>query len=116
MRRARQSTMKCFDRTVAFAGRLSQAFRVRNIDGTSAAPHDTSLLARVGDNGNRIPLHADQLCQGFLRQRQRLATAEISYAPQPPRQACFNRVRGVACRGLLRHCEQGLLMARHRCT
>ena len=70
MRRVQQPTMACFDSTVAFAGRLSQTFRVRDVDVTPAVSDNSSLLQRVGDKGNRVALHADQLRQGFLRQRQ----------------------------------------------
>ena len=70
MWRVQQPTLGCFDSTVAFPGRLSQTFRVRDVDVTSAVSDNSSLLQRVSDNGNRVALHADQLRQGFLRQRQ----------------------------------------------
>jgi len=63
MRRVQQPTMVCFDSTVAFAGRLPQTFRVRDVDVTPAVSDNSSLLQRVGDNGNRVALHADQLRQ-----------------------------------------------------
>ena len=69
MRCAQQPTMVGFDSTIAFAGRLSQTDRVRNIHVTAAVTDNSSLLQRMGDDGNRVALHADQLCQGLLRQR-----------------------------------------------
>ena len=75
MRRAQQPAMVRLDSTVALTGRLSQTFCVRNVDITPSVSDSSSLLQRMGDDGNRVAPHADQLCQGFLRQRQRF-TAE----------------------------------------
>src|SRR5665647_1181019 len=70
-----QPMMMCLDCTVAFAGRVSQAVCVRNIDVTPAVTDNSGLLQRMGDNRNRVPLHADQLRQGFLSQRQCFSAA-----------------------------------------
>jgi len=78
--------MMGFDGRIAFAGRLSQTGRAGNIDVTPAVTDHSLPLQRMGHDRNRVALHADQLGQRFLSQRQGLATAEIACAQQ--RQRC----------------------------
>lgn len=66
---AQQAPMMRVHSVVAFAGRSFQAARVRNVDATPAVTNHSRQLQRMGDNRNRVALHADQLCHGFLGQR-----------------------------------------------
>ena len=75
MRHVQQPMMVRLDDIVALAGRLSQTFRVDDVDVAAAVADNSGLLQRVGDNRNRVALHADHLRQEFLRQRQCFAAA-----------------------------------------
>jgi hypothetical protein len=55
----------------------------------------------MGDNRHRVALHTDHLRQDFLRQRQTFAAGPIARMQQRARQVRFDRVRRIACGGLL---------------
>lgn len=63
------------DGAVTLAGRLLETARVGNIDVTAAVTDYSRSLQRMSDERNRVSLHAHQLRQGFLSQRQRFVAA-----------------------------------------
>ena len=93
--------MSRLDCLVAFAGRLSQPFRVGDLEVTAAVAKNPGLLQRMGDERHRVALHTDHLRQVFLRQRQAFAAGSIARMQQPARKARFDRMRRIACGGLL---------------
>ncbi len=54
------------DRLVTFAGRFSEAFEIRDSDMSAAVADNAGLLQRMGDDRNRVALHADHLRHEFL--------------------------------------------------
>jgi hypothetical protein len=73
-----------FDSTIAFAGRLSQTDRVRNIDATAAVTDNSSLLQRMGNDGNRVALHAKSPAPDFLRMALELSASRCLCKPFTP--------------------------------
>src|ERR1019366_554904 len=109
--RLQQSVILYLDRLVALAGGFSQTLQVCDFDMSAAVADDSGLLKRMGDDRNRVALHADHLRQEFLGQRQVLAVGQVARAQQPARQARFDGMRRIACGGLLGLCEQRLFMS-----
>ena len=70
----------------------------------------TPLLQGVGDERHAWAPNAQHLREKFLGQRKIVAASEVAHIEQPAAHAGLNRVTGVTRRGLLRLCEQHLLM------
>ena len=71
----------------------------------------TPLLQGVGDERHAWAPNAQHLREKFLGQRKIVAASEVAHIEQPAAHAGLNRVTGVTRRGLLRLCEQHLLMS-----
>ena len=71
------------DGLIAFACRPPQSFNVGDFDLPAAVADDAGLLKRVGDDRNRVALHADHLCEKLLGQRQCFAVVQFARAQQP---------------------------------
>ena len=102
------------DGLVAFAGGFFQSFDICNFDVSAAVLDDSSRLQRVGCGGHAIALHTDHLGQEVLREVQSVFARQIAHPEQPAREAAFGRMRGIACRGLLRLCKERLLVSNER--
>ena len=90
------------DGLIAFEHVALQPFEIGDFDMAAAVADDASRLQRMRDDRDRVALHADDLRQLFLSQRQAFATAQIARPQQPARQPRFDRVGRVACDRLLR--------------
>src|SRR6266566_6476975 len=81
--RTQQSVMLSLDGSITFAGGLPQTSHIPDLDMTPAVANNSGLLQRVGDDRDRVALHADHSRQAFLGQRQAFAVGQVARAQQP---------------------------------
>jgi len=77
---------------------------------SAPVPYIAGLLERIGHDGYAGPAHTQHLRHEFLGELNVIAADQVAAAQQPATETRFERVRRVAGSGLLRLCQEDLLV------